>query len=563
VSAPQKPDTPGKGLARALELDLDLEEVDAIARRQHGAEEAHETDGDRPTVAPPYDVTEFARAATSTPPPRPPPPLPTAAQNSPSIVPMRGPSQTLTDEAELEDARKRSVHTSPPGTTSIIPPTPETPVAPPPDERGATAGSELPPSRAVTAPPKAAVAGSPSSEAETVKRQSTARQPARASGNLLMLADARLQSLVPPANNPGNAWSTIDRGWSAEDDEAPTDESETMAPTASEIPEARPTTPALDESGESGESPLPPASGRTGTLGSEPPPAKRSPTLRPGAHTAPTPPAHKPFVTRRATRVWTSDTTSVMPGALSPSAPPPSSSGAGDRDDAAAASAVVASSVSPPGERSPQVGGSTLEERVERALSYRPEAFDDDTAARERKRETPYPGGRQTRDLEAPKITPLAVPRLGMSDEDLTLIKSGRGSSVPPTRKAETEPTQEMRERFSLGDYTGALVIAEGILEDTPEAPAATEAREYAESCRSVLQQMYTARIGPLERVPVVMVPRDQLRWLSIDHRAGFVLSHVDGISSLEMILDVSGMPSLDTLRILCELSQQRIISFR
>ena len=31
----------------------------------------------------------------------------------------------------------------------------------------------------------------------------------------------------------------------------------------------------------------------------------------------------------------------------------------------------------------------------------------------------------------------------------------------------------------------------------------------------------------------------------------------------LETILDVSGMPPLDALRILCELSQQRIISFR
>jgi hypothetical protein len=61
----------------------------------------------------------------------------------------------------------------------------------------------------------------------------------------------------------------------------------------------------------------------------------------------------------------------------------------------------------------------------------------------------------------------------------------------------------------------------------------------------------------------VVMVPREQLRWLSIDHRAGFLLSHVDGVSSLEMILDVSGMPTLDALKILCELAQQRVISFR
>jgi hypothetical protein len=124
----------------------------------------------------------------------------------------------------------------------------------------------------------------------------------------------------------------------------------------------------------------------------------------------------------------------------------------------------------------------------------------------------------------------------------------------------EVDPQSEMKERFALGDYSGALVVAESLLE---ENPTHVEAREYAESCRSVLQQMYMARIGSLDRVPIVAVARDQLRWLSIDHRAGFVLSLVDGISSLEMILDVSGMASLDALRILFELVEQRIISLR
>lgn len=119
---------------------------------------------------------------------------------------------------------------------------------------------------------------------------------------------------------------------------------------------------------------------------------------------------------------------------------------------------------------------------------------------------------------------------------------------------------REMNDRVELGDYSGALEIAEKILADKPDDVGA---RTTAETCRSVLRQMYATRIGPLDRVPVVMVPRDQLRWLSIDHKAGFVLSLVDGVSSLEMIIDVSGMPELDTLRILSELAQQRIISLR
>jgi hypothetical protein len=135
-------------------------------------------------------------------------------------------------------------------------------------------------------------------------------------------------------------------------------------------------------------------------------------------------------------------------------------------------------------------------------------------------------------------------------------------SDLPEEVRAEAgkDRWSEMRERFALGDYSGALGVAESLLE---ESSTHTEARDYAESCRAVLRQMYMARIGPLNRVPLVEVARDQLRWLSIDHRAGFVLSLVDGVSSLEMILDVSGMPSFDALRILYELVEQRIISLR
>lgn len=145
--------------------------------------------------------------------------------------------------------------------------------------------------------------------------------------------------------------------------------------------------------------------------------------------------------------------------------------------------------------------------------------------------------------------------------------EAAREAAVEPVRPSESNrvepalsPTAAMNARIELGDYTGALEIAEEILSTDPSN---LSARACAETCRSVLRQMYTARIGPLEGVPIVMVPRDQLRWLSIDHKAGFVLSLVDGVSSLEMIIDVSGMPELDTLRILSELAQQRIISLR
>ena len=72
---------------------------------------------------------------------------------------------------------------------------------------------------------------------------------------------------------------------------------------------------------------------------------------------------------------------------------------------------------------------------------------------------------------------------------------------------------------------------------------------------------MYAARLGPLDQVAVVAVPAEQLRWLTLDHRSGFLLSHVDGVSSLEEILDISGMPHLEAMRIICDLIQQKVIA--
>lgn len=134
--------------------------------------------------------------------------------------------------------------------------------------------------------------------------------------------------------------------------------------------------------------------------------------------------------------------------------------------------------------------------------------------------------------------------------------------SRPPSGAAGRpgDPVVEMRDRFALGDFTGALEAAEALV---VEQPGNAEARAMVERCRTTLTRMFQARIGPLTRVPQVIVPPHQLRWLCIDHRAGFVLSLVDGMSSVEMILDLSGMPQFDTLRIVYELFQQRIIAFQ
>lgn len=120
-----------------------------------------------------------------------------------------------------------------------------------------------------------------------------------------------------------------------------------------------------------------------------------------------------------------------------------------------------------------------------------------------------------------------------------------------------TDPIIDLRDRFAVGDFTGAHAVAEAIL---AEQPNNTEALRFRESCRDVLTQMYTARLGPLSGIPKLAIPVVELQWLSLDHRTGFLLSCVDGQSTIEEILDVSGMPTLDALRILFTLLQQQVI---
>jgi len=133
------------------------------------------------------------------------------------------------------------------------------------------------------------------------------------------------------------------------------------------------------------------------------------------------------------------------------------------------------------------------------------------------------------------------------------------GNADSETQDAASAPSNrnDMQDRYAVGDFTGALVVAESILDSDPDNE---DAKRYAQSCREVLMQMYAARLGPMDQVPSVVVPADQITWLSLDHRAGFLLSLVDGVSNIEEILDVSGMSRLDALRIMYTLAQQNVI---
>jgi hypothetical protein len=119
---------------------------------------------------------------------------------------------------------------------------------------------------------------------------------------------------------------------------------------------------------------------------------------------------------------------------------------------------------------------------------------------------------------------------------------------------------REMHFRLAHDDFAGALAVAEAILGNGHADP---DVQGCAHSCRAKLTASYVESLGSLDRVPVMVAPLDELEARSVDHRAGFLLSQVDGATNLETILDVSGMPPLDALRIVRELVRRGIVALR
>jgi hypothetical protein len=67
-------------------------------------------------------------------------------------------------------------------------------------------------------------------------------------------------------------------------------------------------------------------------------------------------------------------------------------------------------------------------------------------------------------------------------------------------------------------------------------------------------------RLGAVTAVPVLV---GDVTKMTLDHRAAFVLRFLDGMSTIDDILDASGLPRVEALKILDELVQSGAIKMR
>jgi hypothetical protein len=67
----------------------------------------------------------------------------------------------------------------------------------------------------------------------------------------------------------------------------------------------------------------------------------------------------------------------------------------------------------------------------------------------------------------------------------------------------------------------------------------------------------------PLRAIPWLVMTLDQVKSLPLDPRAGLIISLIDGDCTIEMILDMSGIPENEALEILGTRLELRVIVLR
>lgn len=132
------------------------------------------------------------------------------------------------------------------------------------------------------------------------------------------------------------------------------------------------------------------------------------------------------------------------------------------------------------------------------------------------------------------------------------------GQATEHLRATRDEVHREIADRFALGDFAAALSAAELQLGREPHDD---EARRYAQMSRQQLEIRYATRIGSLDYIFNVSVPPAKVRWLGLDPQAAFLLSLVDGQTTVEEVLDLCQMRKLEALRVFTELLDAKAIA--
>jgi len=154
----------------------------------------------------------------------------------------------------------------------------------------------------------------------------------------------------------------------------------------------------------------------------------------------------------------------------------------------------------------------------------------------------------------------LAIPQPEVTGDGGNAAWSIHKDAAPRAAVSDDETDVWMRgarELVALNDFSGALELLNKVLE---RKPSDKDALQLHGTCEHNLTLMYESKIGAMDARPQTAIPPDEIIWLNLDPRAGFVLAQIDGEVSFDDLYAICGLKRLDTARILCELLEQGVV---
>lgn len=122
--------------------------------------------------------------------------------------------------------------------------------------------------------------------------------------------------------------------------------------------------------------------------------------------------------------------------------------------------------------------------------------------------------------------------------KDADVISGFEHAAPPPRRLTPTGPLASRRATKGYGELAG-------VREEVVDAPVRHDARSEGYVAEADVGE--SGIPTPRPKLSLAAIPRRamgeaELRSLPLDHRAGFVLAHIDGLTSVRTLVDVCGM---------------------
>ena len=125
------------------------------------------------------------------------------------------------------------------------------------------------------------------------------------------------------------------------------------------------------------------------------------------------------------------------------------------------------------------------------------------------------------------------------------------------TRRRITSLFDKAMEWNGAGELDKAVAAVDLALSEDPNSALA---QKLIHRNRETMQAVFQNFLGDLARTPQLARPLHELAAAPISPRAAFLLSRIDGMISIDEILDVSGMPRMEAFRHLCQLYLRGIL---